>query len=356
VPIQNQILRVQRTQRDRLQHSSPAPITGPWIVAPCGQSTLKRWGIFVRKNRWGLSWRGRLFLVCVLLLATSLLLKAVYPFLAVTHRVNSDVLVVEGWVHEYAIQAAVDEFRSGGYSRIFTTGGPVEGTGRYINDYNTSASVGADLLRKNGLASASVQMVPSRIVDHDRTYGSAVALQRWLTDHDIKVSGINVLTENVHARRSRLLFQKALGDSVRVGIIAVRNPDYEPKRWWSCSEGVRDVIGETVAYVYVKLFFHPFGGRAHFWKKSGNFASNSVGARSLWRCPLVTMFETPAKPPNGIRALIRKPSCKDSRLHRVPTQRASHRGDLDGNASLSPVVPGSATRQNRPEPSDVING
>ena len=253
-------MRVQRIKNDHAQRSSLAPNAGAWNPAPCSQSGLKHWGIFIRKNRWGLSWRGRLILVCILLLTSSMLLKSVYPFLAVTHRVNSNVLVVEGWVHEYAIQAAVDEFRSGGYRQVFTTGGPVEGNGRYINDYNTSASVGGELLKKNGLASASVQMVPSHVIDHDRTYGSAVALGHWLSDHDIKVSGINVVTENVHARRSWLLFQKALGNRVSVGIIAVRNPDYEPKRWWSCSEGVRDVIGETVAYVYAKLFFRPAGG------------------------------------------------------------------------------------------------
>ena len=37
-------------------------------------------------------------------------LKGVYPFLAITNRVGADVLVVEGWVHEYTIRAAVDEF------------------------------------------------------------------------------------------------------------------------------------------------------------------------------------------------------------------------------------------------------
>ena len=111
--------------------------------------------------------------------------------------------------------------------RIFTTGGPVEGTGGYINDYHTSASVGADLLRKNGLANGSVQMVPSRVMDRDRTYGSAVALRNWFRDHNMAVSGINVVTEDLHARRTRLLFQKALGKDVTVGIIAVPNPDYD---------------------------------------------------------------------------------------------------------------------------------
>ncbi|PYV68416.1 MAG: cytosine deaminase, partial [Acidobacteria bacterium] len=65
--------------------------------------------------------------------------------MAVTHRVDTNVLVVEGWVHEYAIRAALKEFQGSHYQRVLTTGGPVEGTGGYINDYQTSASVGADL-------------------------------------------------------------------------------------------------------------------------------------------------------------------------------------------------------------------
>jgi uncharacterized SAM-binding protein YcdF (DUF218 family) len=165
--------------------------------------------------------------------------------------------VVEGWVQEYAIQAAVDEFKSGSYRHVFTTGGPVVGTGGYINDFYTSASVGADLLRKNGLANGSVQEVPSRVMDRDRTYGSAVALRNWLREHNMPLSGINVITEDLHARRTRLLFQEALGDKVNVGVIAIPNPDYDAKHWWRYSDGAREVIGESIAYVYAKVFFHP---------------------------------------------------------------------------------------------------
>src|SRR4029077_13463607 len=116
------------------------------------------WGLLDRKERWSLSWRGWLVLAPTLLLFAAFLFKNVYPFLATTHRVDAEILVVEGWVHEYAIRAALKEFQSNHYEQIFTTGGPVEGTGGYINDYCTSASVGADLLRKNGLANGSVQM------------------------------------------------------------------------------------------------------------------------------------------------------------------------------------------------------
>ena len=193
----------------------------------------------------------------VVLFAAFLFLWRVYPFLAVTHRVDTNVLVVEGWIHKYAIRAAVAEFRSNSYQRVFTTGGPVEGTGGYINDYQTSASVGADLLTKCGLPNESLQMVPSRVMDRDRTYDSAIALRNWLRDHHLPVRGINVVTENVHARRTRLLFHEALGKEVTVGVIAVPNPDYDSEHWWRYSQGVKDVVSETVAFIYAKLLFYP---------------------------------------------------------------------------------------------------
>ena len=219
------------------------------------------WGLLDRKERWSLSWRGRLILALILasalLLVGALVLKGVYPFLATTHRVDADVLVVEGWVHEYTIRAALKEFQSNHYKHIFTTGGPVEGTGGYTNDYNTSASVGADLLRKDGLANGSVQMVPSRVMDQDRTYGSAIALRNWFRDHNMAVSGIDIVTEDLHARRTRLLFQKALGDKLTVGVIAIPNPDYDAKHWWRYSEGVKPVVSEAAAYIYARFLFYP---------------------------------------------------------------------------------------------------
>jgi uncharacterized SAM-binding protein YcdF (DUF218 family) len=101
-------------------------------------------------------------------------------------------------------------------------------------------------------------MVPSRVMNRDRTYAAAVALREWFREHDIAAKSLNVLTENVHARRTRLLFQKALGDDVLVGIIAVPNPDYDSKHWWRYSEGVKGVISEGAAYIYARLFFHPW--------------------------------------------------------------------------------------------------
>ena len=214
-------------------------------------------GLINRRERWSFTWRGWLILAVTVVATGLLFLKCVYPFLAVTHRVDADVLVVEGWIHDYAIQAAVKEFKKGSYQRVFSVGGPAEGSGGYINDYHTNASIGAELLKKYGLADDCLQSVPSQVMDRDRTYGSAFALRNWFREHDMHIRSLNVLTENVHARRSRLLFSEALGDKISVGIIAVHNPDYDGRRWWHYSEGVKEVSSETIAYVYARFFFWP---------------------------------------------------------------------------------------------------
>jgi uncharacterized SAM-binding protein YcdF (DUF218 family) len=221
------------------------------------------WGLFDRKERWSLSWRGRLIVAFLGFSIAVLLLFNVYPFLTETHRVNTNFLVVEGWIHNYAVRGVLEEFRRGSYQRIFTTGGPVTGSGGYINDYQTSASVGAELLKNAGVPPQLVEMVPSRVMDRDRTYSSAIALREWFYGHNMAVQSINVLTEDVHARRTRLLFEKALGKDVTVGIIAVPNPDYDKQRWWRYSEGVKEVGSEALAYIYARLFFHPSKGSAH---------------------------------------------------------------------------------------------
>lgn len=217
----------------------------------------KLWGIFTRKPRWAISVKGWLILLVVGGLITWLFLANIYGFLAVTKPVPANVLVVEGWVHDYAIRVGVAEFQSGKYHGVFATGGPVAGTGDYTSDFKTAAHVGAGLLLASGLPPERLVMVPSRIKTKDRTYGAALALKQHFQKEGMDVKSFNIVTENVHARRTRLLYQEAFGPDVKIGIIAARNPDYNPGRWWRYSSGVRDVIGETITYLYAKMLFQP---------------------------------------------------------------------------------------------------
>ncbi len=222
-----------------------------------GNSRRKFLGLFARQPRWGLSPRGWLVLLSALGLTAVAWVLNVQPFLAPTQRVDSPILVVEGWVESFAIHAAVREFQAHPYAQIYTTGGPVVGSGGYINDFNTSASVGAEALVKAGLPATVVRMVPSRVWGRDRTYSSALALREYFQTNGAAVKSFNLLTEDVHARRSWMMFQKAFGAEVKVGIIAVPDPDYDPAHWWRYSEGVRNILDESLAWVYAALLFHP---------------------------------------------------------------------------------------------------
>ncbi|MEY4918635.1 MAG: hypothetical protein RL616_2548 [Verrucomicrobiota bacterium] len=214
-------------------------------------------GCFSRRERWGLSRRGWLALLALALLVFFLGLHRVHPFLAPTQRAETKVLVMEGWIHEYAVRAVVAEFQTGHYEKIYTTGGPVIGTDGATNVFNTSASVGAERLVSAGVPADKVQMVPAHVVGRDRTFNSARALRDWFRAHGETATTINVVTEDVHARRTWLLFQRAFGDGLKVGVVAIPNPDYEPAHWWRYSEGVREILGESIAYGYAKFIFSP---------------------------------------------------------------------------------------------------
>ena len=217
----------------------------------------KFFGLCSRRERWGLTWRGWLGLLLGGLVCVYIFARHVQPFLATTQREHTKILVVEGWIQEYAIKAAVGEFQTNGYEKIYVTGGPVVGTGGYVNDFITSASVGAELLVKNGLATNLVTMTPSHVSGRDRTYSSAVALREWWRAHGVNVTNFNVLTEDAHARRTQFLFQKAFGREVKVGVVAVVDTDYEAAHWWRYSEGVRLILGESIAWIYARFIFRP---------------------------------------------------------------------------------------------------
>ena len=214
-------------------------------------------GLLSRRERWGLSARGWLSLILGVALLGYGWARTVQPFLAVTHRTDAKVLVVEGWIHEFAMRAAAEEFRTGHYDKIYTTGGPVVGTDGATNNFNTIAYVGADLLLKAGVPPEFIQRVPSHVSGRDRTYSSALALRAWFESRHLPLPAINVLTEDAHARRTRLLFAKAFDGQPHVGIISIPDPDYQARHWWRYSEGVREVLGESIAYIYARFLFHP---------------------------------------------------------------------------------------------------
>jgi len=156
------------------------------------------------------------------------------------------------------MKAAAEEFARGGYDKLYVTGGPLE-WGAPLSEFKSYAEMGAATLKKIG-AETNVIAVPAPLVRQDRTYTSAIALKQYLEGNNLPHSRLNLISMGPHARRSRLLYEKAFGKETAIGIVALPPRDYDPKRWWRSSSGVRVVLSEIFAYAYVRLFFHPKPG------------------------------------------------------------------------------------------------
>ena len=149
------------------------------------------------------------------------------PFLTVSDPVPGGVLVVEGWAPDYVMEAAAAEFKQDHYAKLFVTGIPLS-QGGFLSEDKNHAYVGAATLLKLGLTTNDVQAVPTDKTRRDRTYNMALSLKQWLRAHDLSPTKVNLITAGPHARRSRLLFEKAMGKGVTVGVVAI--PDRRIRR------------------------------------------------------------------------------------------------------------------------------
>lgn len=219
--------------------------------------TKKFWGLLRRRQLLAPTWRGWLLLIALAALLLSVVVHHLHPFLAVNQPLpGGGLLVVEGWATDSTLESVLAEFRRNHYEKVYATGGPIE-WGAPLSEYKTYAERSAAVLVKLGLSTNEVQAVPAPRVRRDRTYSSALSLKAWLRQHGVATARIQLLTEGPHARRSRLLFEKAFGPPYEIGIIAIEVQDYDPQHWWRSSAGVRTVLDETFAYLYARLLFHP---------------------------------------------------------------------------------------------------
>ena len=179
-----------------------------------------------------------------------------HQFLAPTKPVKGEILVVEGWLPDYALVEVKKRFEKEEYRLLVTTGGLIA-TGFSLSEYKTWAGLTAARLNKLGIPSEKIMSTSqSAINKKDRTYYSVLALNEKFKKGNLLVKSMDVVSLGVHARRTWFLYKKVF-ESASVGIIAIESKSYDPLKWWLYSAGVRGVISEMIAYLYVRLIFNP---------------------------------------------------------------------------------------------------
>jgi DUF218 domain len=210
--------------------------------------------LLVRRERWTLTWAGKLLALVVMAALTVLAARGLCGFLAINSPVGGSFLVVEGWMPDYVFRAAASQFRRGGYRRIITVGTTSEDAD---GEKDLPEYFEVERLINFGVPVDLISTASSEEVYRDRTFHSATAVEQWLHVQGLRAASIDVVTIGPHARRSRLLYEKALGDDVRVGVISVEDRRFDPDHWWRSSAGVRTVVDELIAYLYARIIFSP---------------------------------------------------------------------------------------------------
>lgn len=208
-----------------------------------------QWKLITRREAWCLTWRGWVIAVAIPLAVFVVGIEYIAPFLSPNQPILAKVLIVEGWLPDYALKDARDEFNRGNYDYVITEGNPLLG-GYYTSKAKTSADLAAATLVTLGLNNSVVIPVPAPPVLRGRSFASAKAVSDWIHTHDPTLKAVNVYTLGVHGRRTKMMFERAFGKTVRVGVISHPDAAYDIDRWWLTSEGFRTVTDEAIAYIW----------------------------------------------------------------------------------------------------------
>jgi len=212
----------------------------------------------VRRQRWTLTWTGRFLVLAFVAALTIVLGRNLCAFLALTSPIGGQYLVVEGWMPSYTYREAAKQFARGGYRKVVAAG---------VLDWDNSGELrkhsGAEHLIGFGVSRDLVATTTTDEVQYDRTFHAALGVKRWLKEQGLSATSVDVVSLGAHARRTRLLYESALGKEVKVGVIAVVDRRYDRDHWWRSSVGVRTVVGESIAYLYARLFVASNLGSEH---------------------------------------------------------------------------------------------
>lgn len=122
-------------------------------------------------------------------------------------------------------------------------------------DYHSVAALAARELISHGISESQIIIVPASEKASNRTFNSALAVRNWFDSSRIKPAPVNIFTENIHARRTHLLYSKALGlKKEEIGIISMTDSTGDARQNNKISN--KNIISELAGYLYYRYLFN----------------------------------------------------------------------------------------------------
>lgn len=199
--------------------------------------------------------RGKLrwLILPALAVVLAVFVRFVHPFLAVSEPLNAEILVVEGWVPHYVLDAAAQHIKHRNLQYVFVSGLMFEKDDERFPE-GSGAAIAAKYLIAAGVSPSVVQASPAPATNWNRTSAMARAVRDRLLELKLEPKAIDVLTMGPHARQSRLAYQRIVGSGVRVGVLSIPKDDYDPARWWASSAGIKKTTKDFAGWLKEVLF------------------------------------------------------------------------------------------------------
>lgn len=122
--------------------------------------------------------------------------------------------------------------------------------------YKSRAGSSAEYLVEQGVPPQVIQIIDAPRVEYNKTYTTAKAVGKWLEEHTEKQHRVNLISENVHSRRSWMLFKKEMPQHVELGIIASSRFENDEKNWWKNRGRKAYVLNQTMKFWYAVLTYY----------------------------------------------------------------------------------------------------
>ena len=218
---------------------------------------MRRFRIIRKRERWGLTIWGWLVLILFFIIAIIIFVRGIIPFLTPEHTLDSDIMIVEGYVPDYAFPFIIKTFNEKNYKLLITSGVSFD-QGFYITGVKSAANLIYESMLKLGFDSTKMVLLPLPSgIFRDRTYNTALYIRKYFKDNNIDAKQFNLISLGVHSRRSLCLYKMVFEPKIKVGNIVITDRVYNSTNWYKSSRGFRTVLNETIGYFYVKCFFWP---------------------------------------------------------------------------------------------------
>ena len=125
--------------------------------------------------------------------------RHIYPFLAMNAPTHGEILIVDGWMPDSALSRAITLLNDHDYQLIVMGVGPLD-KGAYLSEYSNFAELAAATLRQLGVRQSQVVSVPAPSARTDRTFASALAVRAWLSQSNMAINSLDVLSLGPHSR------------------------------------------------------------------------------------------------------------------------------------------------------------